>query len=529
MFVKRLTRDIVTEDYDIEGGYVVDLTGPVTVGAIGSGVCAVVGEFLKGPSVPTEVFSSDDIKNVFGSWSPYWNPGHTMISGSNQPLVGDEEAYVFNTEGNGLVSLFNKKFPRLFITNVDLHVTDCTITVNSATDVALTIPAGTLVSDADESDVFATCDDIVVTADDYTSHVAVFKNVNLRRVSGTALTTVTLTKCKNTDAILVANEFEAGDATFVPSAIGTIVDYTQSFIEAQYVAAIGEWSVEDVDINSINLIWSARHSEVIASALKANAIEASQKNAAGRIAVIAPVVGTAKATAIGSSGLAVGNTSIARSDRVVFAFPAIKQYFGFISTGTISAEQDPIQELTADSSVVSIMSQLPPELNPAQLTDIPTWVLGLEETNKKLSKADYISFRSKGVVAFNMDPSFGAMLQSGVTSVDPAVLPNKRNIARRRMSDFISGSLVTYAAQFKSKAYNTKNFNILCGGVSSFLAGLKTDQRIADYSTDFVTANTADKTALGIVTLIVRVRTLASMDFITFVTEIGETVEVSVK
>ena len=84
-------------------------------------------------------------------------------------------------------------------------------------------------------------------------------------------------------------------------------------------------------------------------------------------------------------------------------------------------------------------------------------------------------------------------------------------------SDVVAGQTCTQRNRMRSKV-----------GLA-FLFGLQRDQRIAGYSSDYVTGNTADKAAAGIVVLILKVRTLSSMDFITFQVEVGETVEITTR
>ena len=516
-YVTRISgRDIVDNDYNIEGSYIVEIAGPTTVQGVGTGVCAIVGEFLKGPTdEPVEIFSSEDLINTFGGWSDYSNPGFSNVTGSESI---DPSATAGVTEGNGYLSIYGKKYPRLFICRVDDSVATCDLTLSGA--IALTIPAGATIADDDASNIFAFCDDLVIEAADYVSGSVTFKDVPLRRVKGTTLTP-TLTQLPDLVNILTAADQETDAVEFTSVTLGAVTDLTQAEIESRYSDAIDLLDIDDVDFNKINIVWTARHTANIYGYLKTNAVDASSKNYAGRCYVVSPEVGSDKTAIQGSTGVAVGNTSICRFDRCWFAGTEIEQNFPFITA-------DPIKELSMDSTLVSRVASLPPEYNPAQIDDgWATWIVGLGGNFKSLKKADYVAFRAKGICAINMDPSFGAQVQSGVTSVDPAVYPTKRNIARRRIADYITGSLAQYAAQYKSKPYSKKNYNNLCLGVENLLYGLVRDERIAGYTSDYLTGNTADKVAQGIVTIILKVRTLSSMDFITFKAEIGETVEIT--
>lgn len=522
-YVTRISgRDIVDADYTIEGSYIVEITGPTAVQGLGSGVCAVVGEFLKGPiDTPVEVFSSEDFKATFGTYSPYSNPGFDNVADADpiDPSTTGSVGDAGSIEGNGYYSVYGKKYPRLFVVNVDQSIATCTATIACSTDYALTIPAGTRFADADESNVFALCDDLVVASTDYTAHSAAFTTLRLRRVAGTA-TTVTLTQCLDTDAILTALEQSTSLLTITPSAISTITVLDQAEIESRYSDAIDLLDIDDPQINLINIVWVARHTAPIYTKLRTHCIDASSKNYAGRCYVCSPVIGETQATITGSSGVAVGNTSAARLDRCWFAWPGIKQSFPFDTVDTV-------REIPSDSSVAARIAALPPEYNPGMVdeTAMP-WVLGLEDSGKTLKKANYAALRSAGVIAINMDTVYGPTIQSGVTS---SQVNGLKNIARRRMADYITGSLAQYAAAYKGKPYNTKNYNRLCNGVENWLFNLQKDQRIGGYISDYVTGNTAAKAAAGIAVLILKIRTLSSMDFITFQVEVGETVEITTR
>jgi phage tail sheath protein FI len=125
------------------------------------------------------------------------------------------------------------------------------------------------------------------------------------------------------------------------------------------------------------------------------------------------------------------------------------------------------------------------------------------------------------------DKVTGFEYQSGVTSVDPSVYPELRNISRRRMADFIQDSLANRLQVYVKKIMSATNKNACVGEITAFLESLKRDERIADYSVDPKNGNTPEKLAQGIFTILVSVRLLASMDAIVLNTEIGETVNIT--
>ena len=258
--MKRFDREIVSGDLVLEDVYIQDSAGPDRTSGVGTGVCAMAGEFLKlvndsvtGKPKLTQIVTS--ITDQFGGWSPYSNCGFENATGSDSIVPG---LVPTDYEGNGYLNLYKKAYPELWVVNVDLTVATCTVTITSADKVAVKIPAGTRVSTADDTQVFAIYEDLLVATADYGDGTTVtFTNVPLRRVLGSTTTGVTLTKCVDQTAILLANALESDDATIVPSAISAITTLDQDFVEAQYVEAIEMFGKEGVDENRINVVWAA--------------------------------------------------------------------------------------------------------------------------------------------------------------------------------------------------------------------------------------------------------------------------------
>ena len=100
------------------------------------------------------------------------------------------------------------------------------------------------------------------------------------------------------------------------------------------------------------------------------------------------------------------------------------------------------------------------------------------------------------------------------------------------MADYIEDSLAPAVMQYVKKFASDTRRALILGEIDGFLAGLKSDsnptlQRIADYLIDGKTGNTADSLAKGIFRVIVKVRTLASLDVIVLDCEIGTTVVIT--
>lgn len=147
-----------------------------------------------------------------------------------------------------------------------------------------------------------------------------------------------------------------------------------------------------------------------------------------------------------------------------------------------------------------------------------------------LNIQDYTSLKAAGIAALRMDDGV-AIFQSGVTSVDPGVNPALKNIARRRMADFIQDTLARRAKGFGKKLSTIARRKAMSSEIRQWLAGLLSKnnpaaQRIDSFSIDDATGNTKDTLAQGIYRIIIKVRTLASLDAIVLETTIGESVQI---
>lgn len=407
------------------------------------------------------------------------------------------------------------------------------LSATSATATALSggrLPAGTVVQNAGGTRVFVTMQDVAVTVaaiDGVTASGVGPYAVKVRHAldDGTGLSATAGT------VVSLPNEPDLGSFACVnPADIAAAL--SESAIDAAYAAAIEATKDINGPTKEVNVVWSARQSNAIRTKLRTNAIEASAAGCFGRMAVVRPPLGTAKTVAL--SGSAAPGVGAYRDQRVIYTYPGVNTFVpaiaargtaggaGFTATGNV--------DVGADGFMASILSQLPPEENPGQLTAFASAVNGLETGAPALEMADYVQFRAKGIAAPRMDD--GTMIfQSGVTAVDPGTYPQLRNIARRRMADFIQDSLARRVKSYGKKLSTFVRRKAIEGEIRKFLTGLLSAnqpafQRIAGFTVDVKSGNTPDSLAQGIFRIIVKVRTLASLDAIVLATTIGEAVEV---
>jgi hypothetical protein len=391
----------------------------------------------------------------------------------------------------------------------------------ATTGVAGTIPAGTVVRNAGATVKLVTMQDVTVTA-----ALAGPYSVKVRHAvdTGAGLTAAPAT-ITVVDSVVEFNSFGVNNLVTISAAL------SEAAIDAAYATAIDSTK----DVNSvgklIGLIWSARQSNAIRRALRTNALTASAEGCYGRVAFVRPPMNTLKA--IAKSTASEPGVGPYRSDRVVYNYPNASTLVPLIArvgtTGGTGFTADGIVDVGADGFCVSVCSQLNPEENPGQANSFLGGIVGLESgTNVTgFGMTDYITFKAAGICALNLSGG-QAEFQSGVTSVDPLVYPNLKNIARRRMADYIQDTLASRVKAFSKKLSTLKRRKAVEGEIRAWLNGLlgKTDestQRI-DWFSVSTKRNTPDQLARGLFRIIVNVRTLSSLDSIVLQTTIGESV-----
>jgi hypothetical protein len=387
-------------------------------------------------------------------------------------------------------------------------------------NVAMSIPAGTRVRNATAQE-WVTMQTISVAAGNAGPYsVRVRPSTDDGTAGSAAVSTLTVIP------------FPIPNADFtVTNPVGINAALTDAAIDAAYIDAINTTT----NLNSVaklaNFIWSARASNAVRNALRQNVIDASANGCFGRMTVIRPPLGTTT-RAIAEGPVAPGVNAY-RDQRVVYAFPGVQTFISQIArlglAGGAGFTADGVLDVPFDGFEVSCMSQLPPEENPGQDTPYMAGAIGIEANNpdvQNLTIEDYISFRANGIAAPRIDD--GVMtIQSGVTSVDPSVFPNLRNIARRRMADFIEDTLANRLKSFGKKLNSRLRRIVITSEVNSFMSGLVNGNRIDGYLLDSKSGNTAETLALGIFRLILKVRSLSSLDSIVLETTVGESVNVA--
>lgn len=296
-----------------------------------------------------------------------------------------------------------------------------------------------------------------------------------------------------------------------------------------------------VDVNGvakeINVVWSARQSDLVRRGLKANVLDASANGCFGRMACVRPPLGTLKTVA--QSSTAEPGVGAYRNQRVIYNYPGLRTLVPGIAVrglaGGAGFTADGKVDVGADGFCSSVISQLAPEEDIGQQTTFMDGALGLESSPNVagFNINDYKSFKRNGICA----PRFSngaASFQSAVTSVDPFADPGLVPISRRRMGDFVQDSLSLRLVNFGKKLSTDKRRVAIVSEIRAFMKGLLGaaggtanggPQRIAGFSVS-LKGNTPETLGLGIYRIKLKVRTLASLKAIVLETVVGDTVDV---
>jgi hypothetical protein len=307
-------------------------------------------------------------------------------------------------------------------------------------------------------------------------------------------------------------------------------------LDAKYVEAIPTTNVVGNVADETNIMFCARQSNAIRVALRQSALDASAEGALGRRAVIRPPLGTTRFAAKADAQPGVGAY---RNQRVLYAFPGVQTGVSQIAArgaaGGVGFTDSGIIDVGFDGFVASVISQLPPEENPGQETTFLGGVLGIVSaaTNpdvQSMTINDYTSFKANGIMAPRIADGT-PVIQSGVTSVDPQVNPSLKTSARRTMADFIQDTLARRVKAFGKKLATRARRAAVWGEIDQFLDSLANPENVANQRIDSysITDGTSpEHRALGLFRLIIRVKTLPSLDSIVLEMTVGETVQIDI-
>jgi hypothetical protein len=287
-----------------------------------------------------------------------------------------------------------------------------------------------------------------------------------------------------------------------------------STLDARYTAAINSMLAVQAPASLIDIVVSARKSQVIRNTIKSHCLTATAQGLTRR-GVISPSLSLQ--TTQGAIAAADPGVGANRTERLDYSWPgvttSISQAAGFAIAGADgSTVTSGILDTTGDSWLASIESNVPSEVNPGIVAPpVPAVlapVLGYARGTPVLGINDYIALKAAGIAGLFNDPDTGWQIESGVTT---SLNANEVDIPRARMADFIEDSIAVAMAPFKDLNQTPSLIETEFGEIVGFLEGLKSTNnppasRIADYDVDPVNGNSADLVAQGITVFITSVR-----------------------
>jgi hypothetical protein len=307
-------------------------------------------------------------------------------------------------------------------------------------------------------------------------------------------------------------------------------------IDALYQAALDSSLADKSPRCDINIVTTARESSTIRTLRKSHVLQASAVGF-GRMTIQAPELTELVVDDI----LADADPGVGanRDERVLYTWPGeqifVKEAVGYAIMGSDGlTHDDGILDLPADARLASVLSNLAPERNPGQATDpipsVMSTVLGFQRGTPELTMSEYIQFKAKGICAMRFDRTGGGYIfQSGVTT---SLTSGRLNINRRRMADFLEDSLAASLSQMSKLPLTTNLKDSIVLQVAAFMDALVSEnnppaQRINGYLLDDKSGNTPVLEAKGIWRLIVKARTLATLDELVLQVSVGEDVDVT--
>lgn len=331
---------------------------------------------------------------------------------------------------------------------------------------------------------------------------------------GTALNTVTVVVDQPSWTTVAVNNAAALTAAL-----------TEVQMDNAYLAAFNASLNEQLPCRDANYLLSARRSDAVIRAGKANA----EASFSGGLAARKFCTGDFIANTVAQS---IANVAAFRSDRVFYAAKGMKVRVADIAArgtaGGVGFTEDGVITVRPDGPLAMVCCLIPPEDNPGEQTGLIDLFFEVDAGGEVLDISVYKAWKAAGICAPRLDRQSGMVFQSGVTS---SLTPGRLNIARRKMADFLEDTFSGFLPPFSKKLNKRVRRDSVRAVVEQFLADLESanapdQQRIESYAVDDGpnAGNTAERTALGIHYIKAKVRTLSSLDDIVMIVEAGESV-----
>lgn len=466
-------------DFDDIDGIVVSESAPASsiLGAQTNTVI-LVGQFERGPATLTEVGSIGEVHELFGKSDTYL----------------------------GSIALKNKKFGSLKIVRAvaadavkallacaSSATTRVTFTAKYfgvyGNSIKVTIAAGTTAGK--KYTIEDTSANAVLPAE-------VYDNIEVAAITSSTFANSKLVVCTvQSTAAEPANQAATALASGVD---GTIAD-------TDYQTAIGVTEVEGAG----NILFLDDYNATRNGYLKTSAAATQDKMVIMAGAVSESV--SSAVTAVGSQRDSDG--------RCIYAYNWVQTTIAGVATYTSPA-----------AWVASILSQTGPNIDPAFAANTQ-YLAGVTGLYGTLTRANFISLKNAGIMAFEYDQDIGFKIKSGIVTqiADTA----KLTVLRRRMADFLTQSVGRFLKVYQNAVNSLDNRNAVKGAILAFiqqqeqLGLLPKDKEVKTGRAKIVdtdSLNTDLNIGQGYFYILYKQRIYSSMRYIVLQAQIGETVVV---
>lgn len=467
--------------FDDLDGIVVDESAPApNVQGAATNIAILIGQFQRGPHTLEVAGSIGEINEVYG-----------------------------RSSHSGYKALRNKKFGRLKIVRVECASSakaTKTFIKDDSPDVDI-ISFTAKYKGVYGNSIYVTIAAGSTSGKKYTiedrSSLAVLPTEVYDNVVITAVGT-RFSESKLVDVAVIATSSEPDNAAATALASGS----DGSVADADYQTAIAKCEVEGAG----NFLFLDSYNDTKNGYLETHAAATQDK-----MVIMAGAEGDSVSTAL---------TDVAdyrdADGRIIYAYPWVQTDFD----GTLEFQ-------SPASWVASVLSQTSPSVDPsyAKNTQYLGGIVGLKLS---ITRANYISLKDGGIMAFEYDADIGYKIKSGI--VTQIADSSKVTVLRRRMADYLTASASRFLKNYQGAVNSKDNRTAVKGALLAFIDSqerlglLPKDNELTNGAkaklVDTESANTNNSIGQGFFIVIWKQRIYSSMRYIVVRAQIGETVEV---
>lgn len=475
-----------TEFDDVDQIVVDESAPPPSISGVSTGVALMHGQFETGPDDFVEISSLAQLQETFGK---------------NNSYLGSK-------------ALQNKKFARLIVKRVHAAAAaKATLTLTA------TGPVNIITFTAKHVGVHGNSFKVAVAAGTTTGKKYTISDTRVYNVFPTEVyDNIDLTTYASEAAADAANIFAASKMV---DANVLAVSANPDNAAATALASGSDGSVADSDYQTSINLGEAQFANIVFldehNATRNGYLKTHVANTQDRMAIVAGAESDSVSTAVSAVG------SLRDTDgRLIYAYPWIKNSIDGVNVYT-----------SPSSFAASLISQIGPNIDPAFAgnSGLLPGIIGLKSN---LSRAEYITLKEAGIMAFEFDSDVGFKVKSGVTT--QIANSAKTQILRRRMADYLTASAAKFLKNYQNAVNSQANRNAVKGAILSFVESqenlglLPKDSETATKKAklvDIKSLNSDSSIGQGFFYVIWKQRLYSSMRFIVLKAEIGETVTVT--